>query len=128
MSPIASLLVCTALLNLWIGLYVYRKSSHVAQKRAFTFMAATIGLWTAAVAIANYGTVGHVWAARFAFAAGSLIPLGVLTFVQHIPPGTKSAALSLRLRTRLFIPAGLAFCGLSFSSLIVVNVTPLLAD
>src|SRR6266542_6818633 len=106
------LLGCIASLNLWIGVYVYRRGPHAGQNRAFGFMAATTSLWTIAIALVHYGNAGHAWALRLAFASGSLIPLGVLAFIERLPVGPVD---HVQLRNRVFSSIGLALCGLSFS-------------
>ena len=121
LSLIALLLAVTAALNLWIGIYVYRCGPRTGQNRAFGFMAFTISLWTLAVALAHYATVGHMWTTRLAFASASLFPVGVLTFIEHLPVGTVDCS---KLRRWLFTPLAVAFCGLSFSPWMVVSMTP----
>src|SRR5574341_1006649 len=117
---ITLLLGCTALVNLWIGIYVYRRGPHAGQSRAFGFMAATISLWTIAVALTDYGSVKSVWAIRFAFASSSLIPVGVLTFIARVPV---SPAGHRRVADWAFVHLGIAFCALSFSPWIVISGT-----
>ena len=118
-SLIALLLAFTAALNLWIGIYVYRRGPSVDQNRAFAFMAFAISLWTMAIALAHYGSVGHTWALRFAFASASLIPVGVLTFIEHLPIVVANCS---KLRRWLFSPLAGALCALSFSPWTVVSM------
>jgi PAS domain S-box-containing protein len=116
----AFLLAFIAVVNLCIGIYVYRRGPYAGQNRSFSSMAAAISLWTTAVALVHYGNIAHTWAARFAFASASLIPLCVLAFIDHLPiSGTDS-----RIRNRLVIPIGLTLCALSFSPWVVASVTP----
>jgi PAS domain S-box-containing protein len=114
------LLGCTAILNLWIGLFVYLKAPSSSLNRAFGFLAATVSVWTTSGTLAHYGSFGHIWLVRCAFASGSLIPLGIFAFIQSLP--ADSTELS-RTRTCLFTLFGFALCGLSFSPWMVVSVT-----
>ncbi len=117
----ALLLACTAVIHLLIGFYVCHRSPDADKKRAFGFMTVTISLWTTAVAFAHYGSVAHVWAVRFAFASGGLIPLGFLMFVDCLPV---SRGDHLRVRYRTLLTLALSLCVFSLSPLIVVSVTP----
>jgi len=83
-------------------------------------MATTISLWTTAVALGHYGSVGHVWAFRFAFVSGSLIPLGFLAVIEWLPVGLPD---HLRVRWWLLTSSALAVCALSLSPWIVVSVS-----
>ncbi len=56
---------------------------------------------------------------RAAFAAGSLVPLGVLFFVEHFGPLSRSR----NLRLRLMVVVAIAFSLLSFSPWMVSDVT-----
>ncbi len=115
------LLGCIAVLNLWIGIYVYLRGPHAGQNRAFAFMSGTTSLWTIAIALVHYGNAGHAWALRLAFASGCLIPLGVLAFIERLPVGPVD---HVQLRNRVFSSIGLALCGLSFSPWIAVSGAP----
>src|SRR5438876_10510577 len=101
-SLTALLLSCTAIITLAIGIDVYRRGSHAAPNRVFGFMVTTISLWTTAVAIAHYGNIGNIWAVRCAFAVASLIPLGVLAFVERVPVNVVYASLITRCLFTLF--------------------------
>ncbi len=85
MTPTALLLSCITVLNISIGLYVYRRNPTEPSHRAFAFMATMIGVWTIGLIGAHYSPFGNTLALRLAFAAASLIPIGVLSFVEHIP-------------------------------------------
>ncbi|HEV8485375.1 MAG TPA: histidine kinase N-terminal 7TM domain-containing protein, partial [Blastocatellia bacterium] len=117
---ISLLLLTTALINLWLGIYVYRRDSSARQNRAFGFMAATISIWALAVTFAHYGSAAPTWAMRFAFASSSLIPLGLLAFIEGIPV---SAFDYPRWRKWLLNPIGITLCILSFSPWVVVTAT-----
>jgi PAS domain S-box-containing protein len=119
LGPITLLLASTAFINLVIGFYVYRINRQNGANRSFAFMAVIISLWTIAIAVAHYGTSGHTWAMRSAFAAASMIPVSVLSFIDHLPiaPVNCSAA-----RRRLFVPIATILSALSFSPWIVVSM------
>src|SRR5262245_42360868 len=119
LNLVAWLLAVTALLNFSIGSYVYRRGPRSAQNRAFGAMATTISLWTTAVAFAHYGSSGHVWFVRFAFASASLIPLFVLALVDNLFIERPAA-----LRRWLFTPFGILLCIACFSDWLVASVTP----
>src|SRR5262245_11196822 len=105
MTFTALLLACIAILNLGIGLFVYRRHPSAPSTRAFALMATALSLWTTGLAIAHYAGVANVWGLRLAFSAASLIPLGVLGLVESIPV----ADSQIRLRTRMLAPAALIF-------------------
>ncbi len=120
MSFLALLLACVAALNLWVGFYVYRQNPGAAPHRAFGFMATTIALWTTGLATTHYAPGVNPWPLRFAFAAASLIPIGVLAFVEETPVRFIDR---WQLRRRLFTPVSIALAAASFSPWIVVSVT-----
>ena len=95
MSPAALLLTCITVLNISIGLYVYRRNPTEPSHRAFAFMATMIGVWTIGLIGAHYSPFGKTLAMRIAFAAASLIPIGVLVICRK-----HSAALLPQLDTR----------------------------
>ena len=108
------------MLNVSIGLYVYRRNPTEPSHRAFAFMATMIGVWTIGIAGAHYSPFGNTLALRIAFAAASLIPIGVLSFVENTP---RHFAHNRQRRSRFFFPVAVALCIASFSPLIVVSVT-----
>src|SRR5580765_4676553 len=85
MTLTALLLSCISVLNVSIGFHVYRRNPTDRSHRAFGFMASMIGLWTVGLIGAHYSPFGNTLALRFAFASASLIPIGVLSFVEHTP-------------------------------------------
>src|SRR6266540_4979344 len=85
MNPTAFLLSCIAVLNLSIGLYVYRRDPTGPSHRAFAIMALTIATWTIGITGAHYSPFGNTLLLRAAFGAASLIPIGVLLFVENTP-------------------------------------------
>jgi PAS domain S-box-containing protein len=120
MTPTALLLSYITVLNVSIGLYVYRRNPTEPSHRAFAFMAAMIGVWTIGLIGVHYSPFGNTLALRLAFAAASLIPIGVLSFVEHTP---SHCSYNRRHRSRFFFPVAVAFCIASFSPLIVISVT-----
>ena len=115
------LLVATAVVHLLIGLYVCRRSPDAAQKRAFGLMTVAISLWTLAVVFAHFGTVGRVWAVRFAFASAGLIPLGFLAFVHSLP---SNRANHSKTSSRFLALIAIALVAFSLSPWIVTSVQP----
>lgn len=120
MNPTALLLSCIAVLNVSIGLYVYRRNPTEPSHRAFAVMATMIGVWTIGITGAHYSPFGNTLALRIAFAAASLIPIGVLSFIEHTP---RHCPYHWKRRSRFFVPVAVALCIASFSPLIVVSVT-----
>ena len=120
MKPTALLLSWTTLLNVLIGVYVYRRNPTDPSHRAFAFMASMIAIWTIGLIGAHYSPVGNTLASRLAFAAASLIPIGVLSFVENTP---RDFSHNWKGRSRVFFPLAVALCIMSFSPLIVVSVT-----
>ena len=119
MNPTALLLSCIAVLNVSLGLYVYRRNPSEPSHRAFAVMATMIGVWTLGIGGAHYSPFANTFALRIAFAAASLIPIGVLSFVENTPTPTHFA----NRWKRFFIPIAVLLCIASFSPLIVVSVT-----
>jgi PAS domain S-box-containing protein len=113
------LLAVIAGLNLSIAIYVYRRDPRAGQNRAFAFMAATVGLWTAALALTHYGNLVPTWTLRLAFSSASLFLCGGLAFIQHLPASSNALPQSKRW---LSLSAGVILCVLSFSPWIVVDV------
>lgn len=108
-------------LNLWIGSYVYSRNSRAPANRAFGFMAAAISAWTMALAFAHFGSLANTWALRGAFAAGSLIPIAVLVFVESFPGGPRSHR---KVRRYVFTPLAIVLLTLSLTPLVVVSLIP----
>ncbi|HEV8485378.1 MAG TPA: histidine kinase N-terminal 7TM domain-containing protein, partial [Blastocatellia bacterium] len=116
----ASLLALIAALNLWIGMYVYRREPGAGQNRAFAFMAAAISLWTTALMFTHYGSVAPTWNLRLAFAAASLFVYGGLSFIQCLP---FSSVVPFKLKGWLSASSTSLLCALSFSPWIVISVS-----
>ena len=115
----ALLLISIALLNVAIGVSVYRRNKLAPLNRAFACTALAVGLWTAALAWGRIQPTLFAITIRAAFSAGSLVPLGVVFFVEHFGP--PSRLRTLRLRLMVLIAA--TFSVLSFSPWMVSNVT-----
>ena len=120
MNPMAVLLSFISLLNVAIGLYVLRKNPTEPSHRAFAMMAATIAVWTIGIAGAHYLPLGNTVALRLAFAAGSLIPIGILSFVQNTP---RHYSRHWYVTSRILVPMATVLSIASFSSLIVVSAS-----
>src|SRR5262245_31445148 len=119
MNPLALLLSFISVLNVAIGLYVLRKHPTEPSHRAFAAMAAMIAVWTLGIAAAHYLPFGNTTALRVAFAAGSLIPIGVLSFVENTP---RHYPQHWYITSRFLVPVATILCFASFSPLIVVSV------
>src|SRR6185295_6282471 len=107
MTPTALLLSYITVLNVSIGLYVYRRNPTEPSHRAFAFMAAMIGIWTIGLIGAHYSPFANTLALRLAFAGASLIPIGVLSFVENTP---RHCSYPRTHRYRFFLPVALALC------------------
>src|SRR5262245_5014019 len=121
MSIGALVLVCVAGLNTAIGLYVYRRNPRAAPNRAFALMVIPVALWTSALVIRHYALTENVWSLRLVVAAASLIPIGVLAFVEEtpLPFGDR-----WQLRRRVFTPVAIGCFAAAFSPWLVVSTTP----
>src|SRR5258708_6114710 len=93
----ALLLISIALLNVAIGVSVYRRNMLAPLNQALACPAVAVGLWTAALAWGRIQPALFAMTIRAAFAGGSLVPLGVLFFVEHFGPLSRSRNLRLRL-------------------------------
>ena len=118
-SASALLLISIALLNVAIGISVYRRNAVAPLNRSFACTALAVGLWTAALAWGRLQPSSFDIAIRAAFSAGSLVPLGVLYFVEKFGPPSPPRALHLKLLTLVSV----FFSVLSFSPWMVSGVT-----
>jgi len=103
-------------LNLAIGIYVFHRSPRNPLNRSFTFLAVTLTAWTLALALGRLYPDVYVQALRVAFAAGTLVPVGIVVFVERFPVSQETRALS---GLWLIGPAALLLVFLSFSDLVV---------
>ena len=120
LEPSTLALAWVALLNVGIGIYVLRRNPKARLNRAFAFLAMAIAFWTIGIALTYHTNLSSVATLRFSFAAGSLIPLGVVSFAERFHPNSNSRT---RIVTRSCAVSTLAFCALSFSPWIVTSVT-----
>ena len=118
-STSALLLISIALLNVVIGISVYRRNPVAALNRSFACTALAVGAWTAALAWGRLQPSSFDIAIRAAFSAGSLVPLGVLYFVENFGPPGQPRLLRLKLLTLVAV----SFSVLSFSPWMVSAVT-----
>jgi len=109
----------TAVLNLWIGLYVLRKNPKAPLNRSFALTAVAIALWSGALAYRHLDSESYQTATRFAFAAASLVPLGVIAFVDAF---LATEARYPRLKISVLTFVGVGFSVLSFSPWMVKGV------
>jgi PAS domain S-box-containing protein len=114
LSSLCLLLIGT--LNLAIGIYVFYRCPGNPLNRSFTFLAVTLTGWTLALAIGRLYPDVHVQALRVAFAAGSLVPVGIVVFVERFPVSQESRPVS---GLWLIGPAAALLVFLSFSDLVV---------
>lgn len=105
-------LVGTATLNLAIGVYVYRRNPNAPLNRAFAFTAAAVAAWIGALAFGRYEPSMYHVAIRFAFAAGSLAPIGVIVFVEHFPT---PSPIKVTVVSRVLLATAVALSLISFS-------------
>ncbi len=107
-----------AALNLCIGAYVLRRNPRSTLNRSFAFFAGSVALWTASLPVGQLFPIHYVFALRLAFAAGSLIPLGPLMFVETFPvPLASKSTRSLW----VFGTLALTLAMLSFSPWVVTG-------
>jgi len=109
-------LLLIGILNLAIGIYVFYRSPRNPLNRSFTFLAVTLTGWTLALAIGRLYPDVYVQALRVAFAAGTLVPVGIVIFVERFPVPQEPRSLS---GLWLIGPAASLLVFLSFSDLVV---------
>ncbi|HXJ86378.1 MAG TPA: GAF domain-containing protein, partial [Candidatus Binatia bacterium] len=111
-------LVVIAGLNLSLGAYIFYRNRQGSMNRAFAFFAASLSLWTAALAFGRSFPAYYTSALQVAFAAGSLSALGVVMFVEALPaPSEWKSRRSLW----AFSTGAAALSILSFSPWVVVG-------
>ena len=110
-----------AVLNLWIGVYVFRKNPKALLNKSFTLTAVAIALWSGALAYRHINPDSYQMATRLAFAAASLVPLGVVAFVDAFLI-TEAGYRRLKLPVLALVSVG--FSLLSFSPWMVTTVRP----
>src|ERR1700741_1952333 len=82
-------LVWVALLNAGIGIYILRRNPWAPINRAFAFMALAIASWTTAIALTYNTDISPTLLLRLSSAAGSIIPLGVVTFWERFSAASR---------------------------------------
>lgn len=87
--------------------------------RAFACTAFAVALWTAALAWGRLQPSLFFLTIRAAFAAGTLVPFGMVCFIEHFGPRVRGRRMRLRVITAL----ALSFGALAFSPWIVATVT-----
>src|SRR5262245_63283631 len=112
------LTIC-AIANVSIGAYVLCRNPRSSTHRAFFLYALPIGIWALAVAMTHGASSPALWHVQLSFAAGSLIPIAMLTFAEHFRGARTNASLINRW---IGAPIGLAFSLLAWSSLLVSSV------
>src|SRR5215467_13776250 len=112
------LTIC-AIANVSIGAYVLCRNPRSSTHRAFFLYALPIGIWALAVAMTHGASSPALWHVQLSFAAGSLIPIAMLTFAEHFRGARTNASLINRW---ICAPIGLAFSLLAWSSLLVSSV------
>ena len=119
-SPIGFVLLFVALVNLSIGIYVFRHSPSERMRWAFALVALAISTWTAAIGFAHGSHLAPTIFVRLAFAAASLVPVGVLALIDSFPAGHSKYS---RVLVRTCALTSTVFSFLSWSPWIVVAST-----
>src|SRR5215831_14900370 len=112
------LTIC-AIANVSIGAYVLCRNPRSSTHRAFFLYALPISIWALAVAMTHGASSPALWQVQLSFAAGSLIPIAMLTFAEHFRGARTNTSLINRW---ICAPIGLAFSLLAWSSLLVSSV------
>jgi PAS domain S-box-containing protein len=123
MWPLLSLV---AGLNLTIGIYVFRQQPRSLSHQSFGLLALAMSLWTLCLLTGSYILSPlALGPKRLSFAAGALIPLGVLSWSTTFPVKSQ-----VRPKTLLWVlvPLALLFFGLSLTPWIVVATIPIDSD
>ncbi len=116
------LIFLAALVNLWLGLWVWAKSSGNAINRYFGIFSLAVSIWILSNGLGNLfanSYSGYIWA-RLAFAAASIIALSFFYFAIVFPSPVIQAP---RLIIIFFTSAGAAALFTSLTSLMVKGTT-----
>ena len=116
----SSYLVLIGALNLAIGVYVFFRSPVNPLNRSFTFLAVALTTWTLALAAGRLYPHLYVQALRVAFAAGTLVPVAIISFVERFPVSQGLRPLS---SLWLVVPVASFLVFFSFSDLVVNGST-----
>ncbi|HSE06124.1 MAG TPA: ATP-binding protein [Methylomirabilota bacterium] len=120
-------LIVTAVANLCVGAYVFRRAPKAPLNRAFALLSLSTALWSAALAVGYHVAPPHTNSntttvvIRCAFAAGSLFAIAFILFVQRF---TQPPPRASRVARFVLVPVGMAFFALSFSPWIVISARP----
>ncbi|MCD6170233.1 MAG: PAS domain S-box protein [Candidatus Latescibacteria bacterium] len=123
MSSKLFMLLGVCVINLSLALFVYLKNRKHSANRFFAIFVLCVAAWTFGNYMAHIHANtqnGLLWG-RVTFAAASLIPLAFLIFAQVFPD---KRTISLRKSLLAFVFLGISFLLLSFSPLLLVNLTP----
>lgn len=118
-NPIA--LAAVACANLLIGVYVYGRNRGGGANRSFALMASMAATWTVTVALSHHSALDAGLSAGSMLAAGSMLPLATLFFVELATRPTSEARHSSASRW-FALPAGF-FLLASFTPLVVVSAS-----
>jgi PAS domain S-box-containing protein len=113
------ILTLCAVANVSIGVYVLCTNPRSSTHRAFFLYAMPIGVWAFAVALTHGAASPAVWHVQLAFAAGSLVPIAMLTFAERFHGGRTDTSI---INSWLCAPVGVAFSILSWSPWLVSGV------
>ncbi|MFQ5874025.1 MAG: histidine kinase N-terminal 7TM domain-containing protein, partial [Dehalococcoidia bacterium] len=112
------ILLGVSLLNMLLGLYVFRKDPTKSANRAFAYFTVPVVLWTMGLFFAHTYMWTQIKLFRLTFVGGSLLPVALLLLSKALP---HSSTFRWGWDLRFFGLVGSLFTGLSFSPLIVVD-------
>jgi PAS domain S-box-containing protein len=107
-----------AFANCTIGVYVLRTDSRSATNRAFFLLVMPIAVWAFALTLAHAAVTPTLWSSRLSFAAGSLVPIALLTLAENFP---RTESFTSRANRWVFTPIGIGFSLLSWSPWLLVG-------
>ncbi len=114
-------LLATALCNLAIAAYVYRRNPRGGPHIALATIGVLAALWAIGVALGHYATPESVRYVRFTLAVAGLAPLSALVLAEVFPP---SRRLQDSLPLAMFAAPAVLFVTLAmFSSLLVISTS-----
>ena len=121
LSPNAIPLLITAVLNLAIAVYVYRRSPRARPHIALAAIGVLGALWAVGVALGHYAIPLSVSFVRFTLAVASLAPLSSLVLAEVFPParGFRDSPPLMLFTAPAAIFAVVAMC----SPLLIVSVS-----
>jgi signal transduction histidine kinase len=113
------ILTLCAIANISIGVYVLYRNPRSSTHRAFFLYVIPIGAWAFAVALTHGAPLPERWHVQLSFAAGSLVPIAMLTFAEHFRKGRTDTFIVNRWICAL---VGVPFCLLAWSPWLVGGV------